>query len=535
MSCRSKKNLLINHILRIIAIDVLMFTSNFSFAQKLVQVTAESMKNIIRQEQPFIRYLGHVSILHQGTTIICDSAFLSKKTSIIEAYGHVVVTKEGTNIYGDYLYYDGNLSTGKMSGKEVKMVNKDANLVTDVINFNSKTNSAYFNTSGTLTNADNKLISQRGYYFSHEKKCYFAGSVKMNGKDGRLFTDSLAYDTKDEIAYFYGPTRIYKKDSSYVYCEKGWYNRKTDQSNLFNHAIVITGAHKLYGQDIFYDKLNGYSRIVGDVAIVDTTQKVTVYGGKANYWDKSKEAEVSENPLLIMVSGGDTLFLRSNKLLVNSFRDLTLPDSTYRVIKALGAVRFFKRDLQGQCDSLLYNTKDSTISMFVTPTLWNKDNQITANFIEAFTTADNKIKRINFKGVAFFIAQEDTINFNQIRGKTMVAYFNKESKLSRLDVNGNAETVRFFRDEGKIAAASKAESSDLTVLFKNNKISKISFNIKPVSAFYPIEKVDYPEITLQGFKWFDQVRPKSKYDIIPKGLDLVLTDSKPGFQKDIKK
>lgn len=526
--------LTINHISRFIFIALLFFASLPSFAQKeKVKVEAESMRNLTRDGQQVVRYLGNVNILHQGATMTCDSAYLTKKVNIVEAYGHVVVTKDDTKLFGDFLYYEGNSSTGRVTGKEVRMIQKDASLVTDVIYFNTKINSAYYLTTGILTNTDNRLKSKRGYYYSQTKKYYFADSVEMEGKEGRLYTDSLEYGSQDEITSFYGPTRIYNKEN-YVYCEKGWYNRKNDQSNFFNNAFIDNGAQKLYGQDIFYDKLNQYSRVIGKVAIVDTTRKVTIYGGRANYWGVKKAAEVLENPLMVMESEEDTLFLRSDKFLVNTISDSTLPDSSYRIIKALGVVKFFKKDLQGVCDSLLYNTKDSTVCFFVDPVIWNENNQISADFIKAYTTVGNNIRRMEFEGSAFIASQEDSINYNQIRGKMMIAHFT-DGKLSKLDVKGNGEAVYFLRDEGVIAAVNKSESTDLVVSLKNNKISRISFNIKPVSSFYPIEKVDYEEITLKGFRWLDESRPKDKFSIIPKGLDLVLTDAKSGFQRDLKK
>lgn len=524
----------INHILGFTVSALLLFTSHLSFAQKeKVQVSGKVMKNLIRDSLQVVRYIDNVKIFHQGTTMTCDSAYITKKKNIVEAYGHVVVVKEDAKLFGDFLYYDGNTSIGRVTGKEVKLTQKEAKLITDVIYFNTKLNSAYYLSSGTLTNVGDTLISKRGYYYSQNKKAYFAGLVELKNKDGRLYTDSLEYSSKDDIAYFYGPTRIYNK-ANYVYCEKGWYNRKTDQANFFNNAFIEKGAQKLYGQDIYYDKPAGYSRAVDKVAIVDTTRKATIYGGKANYWDSKKEAEVLENPLLVMVSGNDTLFLKANKFFVKTVIDSCLRDSTYRLIKALETVRFYKRDLQGLCDSLIYNTHDSSISLFNNPVLWNEKNQITADFMKAYTTSDNKIRKMDFDGNSFITSQEEKISFNQIKGKNMVAHFT-DGQLTKLDVKGNGQAVYFLRDDGKIAAVNKAESSDLIVRFKESKISRISFKVKPISTFYPIEKVDYEEITLQGFRWLDESRPKNKFSIIPKGLDLILTDAKPGFQRDIKK
>jgi len=525
---------LFNHMLRFAFTALLLFYCAFLNAQseKEIHVTAESMKSLIRDGQQVFRYLKNVNILHQGAIMTCDSAYLNKKKGIIEAFNNVIVTKEDTKLYGDYLIYDEKVSSGKLTGKVVKLVQKDASLVTDILYFNTKLNSAYYLTSGTLTNADNKLVSQRGYYYSKNKKYNFAGYVELVGKDGLMFTDSLEYSTLDEVAYFFGPTRIYNKEN-YIYCEKGWYNRKENKSNFFTNAFVVNGSKRLYGQDIFYDKLNGYARVNDKVAIVDTTNKLTVYGGKANYWDSNKHAIIDDNPLMVMVSGNDTLFLRSDKFLVNTIPDSTLKDSTYRIVKALGKVAFFKKDLQGRCDSLIYNTKDSTFSLFVEPILWSDNNQITADFIKGYSGKENKIRRMDFDGNAFSVQQEDSINFNQIRGKSMIASF-VDGQLARLDAKGNGQAVYYFRDEGVLSAVNKSESSDLSVIFKNSKPSRISFKVKPVSVFYPIKKVDYEEITLKGFRWLDDKRPKSKFEIIPKGLDLVLTDAKPGFQRDVK-
>lgn len=512
---------------------LVLINCTFAFAQsdKNVKVTGDVLKNLVKDGQQVFRYLNNVNILHEGAIMTCDSAYVYKKTNTVEAYGHVIVTKDDSRLYGDYLHYDGNTSAGRVEGKEVKLIQKDANLVTDIIYFNTKNNSAYYLTKGILTNPDNRMISQRGYYFSKLKRYNFAGNVEMEGKDGRLFTDSLDYDTQAEIVNFFGPTRIYNKEN-YVYCEKGWYNRKNGQSNFFINAFIHQKANKIYGEDIYYDKAKGYAQIVNKVAIVDTTNKFTVFGGKAIYWDVEKKAIIEQKPMLMAVSEGDTLFLRSDKMLMNSYADNSLPDSVFRIVKALGKVAYYKKDLQGRCDSIVYNTRDSVASFFVEPVLWSENNQMTADSIKAYSSKDNKIRRMDFDGNAFSVAKEDSIHYNQIKGKSMVAFF-KNGQLNRLDVKGNGQAVYYLRDEGEIAAVNKAESTDLTAFFKNRKPSRILFKVKPISVFYPIEKVDYEEVTLKGFRWLDNIRPKSKFEIIPQGLDLTLTDAKPWFKRDI--
>jgi len=511
---------------RLIIIGALILAFNSSFAQKRkVTVTSDgSMKNLTRNGQQVIRYNDNVRISHEGAIMYCDSAYLLKKSDLIEAFSHVVIVKEETKLYGDYLFYDGNTSTGRITGKEVKMVQKDATLTTDIVHFNSKNNSAYYTTGGVLLNKDNNLRSKRGYYYSDKKKYFFSGNVELESKDGKVFTDSLVYGSETNIANFFGPTRIYNEDN-FVYCENGWYDRENDQSNFSKNAYIITKEQRIYGQDIFYDKKNKYSKIVGQVAIFDSTRNITIFGGKANYWDDKGEAEVTDNPMIVLADNNDTLFLKANILLLKTIKDNSMPDSLYRIMRALGAVKFYKSDVQGLCDTLIYNTKDSVISMISDPVLWNDKNQITANFIKAYLTTGNKIKQMEFEGNPMMASKEEKLWFNQIKGKSMIAKF-QNGKIHKLEVSGNGQTVYFVRDKEVVVTVNRVESSDLTVTFKDNNPSKILFKTKPVSTLYPIGKVDLEEVILKGFQWHEILRPKSKFDIIPEGVNVDIMNQK---------
>lgn len=513
-----------NRLNRYIICVLLICLSLSALAQKtqIKQRKADLMNGFknSRGEQ-VIRYTGNVEFDIDGTRLFADSADLNKVNNTLEARGDVIIQQEKTRLYGDFLFFDGKKSTGRLYGREVKMVDDKNVLITDLLNFNSKNKSAFYTTGGRITNEDNTLESIRGYYFSQKKKFYFAGNVDMNGKDGHIRTDSLEYSSDQELAYFYGPTRI-ANDDNFVYCEKGWYNRQLEQSNFTQNAYIINGSQMFYGQNIYYDKKNGYARAIGEVAVVDTVQKITIYGGKANIWDKKKEAEVTENPLLVMQSDGDSLFLRSDLMIIQNIPDSTLPDSSYRLMKAIGDVKFFRGDIQGISDSMYYNSKDSTMSMFSSPILWNENNQITATFIKAYTKK-NKINRMDFDGSALISSQEESDKFNQVKGKNMIAHFTN-GRLSKLDVKGNGQTVYYIRDEGELSAVNKAESSDLTVFIHDNKISKILFLKKPIATLYPVDKVEPEEVTLKGFKWLADKRPASRETIIPKGLKFIQTD-----------
>lgn len=506
----------------LVLITLILISCNLSWSQqrsKIILRGANSMKNLKENGQEIIRYIGNVRFEYDNTIITCDSAYSNQNDNWFNAYQNVVVSQDNSKLYGDVLYFDGKTSQGRLTGREVRLVDDEATLVTDVMYFNTKTSFAYYNSWGTITTKDSKLNSQRGYYDRRKSNLSFAGDVEMHNSDGDIFTDSLEYNTKIKLASFFGPTYIYNKQN-FVYCEKGWYNRSTEQSTFQTNAYIVNGAQKLFGDNIFYDKSNSFARAIGQVVVIDTSNNTYVYGDKANYWDVKKEAEVTDNPYVMMIEDSDTLFLRSDKLFLRTIKDsaINTPDSTYRLIKALGDVKFYRSDVQGVCDSMIFNTLDSTLTMHVEPVMWNEVHQMSANQIKMYSS-EKKIKQIDFDGAAFIASFEEKDRFSQMQGKKIFARFT-DGKLSKLNVIGNGQTVYYTRENDTITVVNRAECSTIAILIKNNKPSRISYREKVASNFYPVDKVDKEEVTLKGFRWLDGLRPQNKYSIIPNTLIL---------------
>jgi hypothetical protein len=46
-----------------------------------------------------------------------------------------------------------------------------------------------------------------------------------------MTADTMDYNTKTETAFFTGPSEM-NGDSIYLYCERGWYDTKNDVTNI---------------------------------------------------------------------------------------------------------------------------------------------------------------------------------------------------------------------------------------------------------------------------------------------------------------
>lgn len=507
-----------NFILRnLVVLPVLLGLLFSAHAQQKTRIRfegAKSMKNLNINGQKIIRYIGNVRFQHEKTRVVCDSAYHNPDDNWFDAFGDVTIQQGSTRITGQTLHFDGKTSIGKITGKEVRLIDDETTLTTQTLFFNSKTNLAYYTTPGTITSKQSRLTSQRGYFNRSANLLSFAGNVVMVDPEGTIYTDSLNYNTTSELANFFGPTYIFN-NNNFAYCEKGWYNKKIEQTNLQQNAYILSKENKIFGDNVYYDKKNKFARAIGNVVLIDTINKTYIYGQKVNFWQEQEQAEVTENPYLMLIDNNDSLFLKANYFKVITIKN-TSTDSTYRILKALGNVAFYRRDVQGFCDSMVYSTIDSSIDMYVNPILWNDVNQMTADHIKILSRG-NKINRMDFNGNAFITSYEEAKFYNQIKGKTINAFFTN-GKAERIEVNGNGQAVYFIRDGSKLTLANRSESAKISIFIKDNKVSRVTFREKPSSNLFPIEKVEMEDVMLKGFKWQEDKRPVGKYHIVPKGF-----------------
>ena len=79
---------------------------------------------------------------------------------------------------------------------------------------------------------------------------------------------------------------------------------------------------------------------------------------------------------------------------------------------------------------------------------------------------------------------------------------------------GNAESIYYAQDEGnKYIGVNKATSDIIDMYFEEKKPQKVVFRSNLQGTTYPMRQVNHDELRLRGFKWLDNLRPKSKYDL----------------------
>jgi len=458
------------------------------------------------------RALNNPVFEHEGAYLYCDSAWLYELTNTIDCYGHVRIKSSDTlNLYGDFLHYDGNTKIATVRDN-VRLVDKQTTLTTNFMVFDRNTGIANYTSGGKMVNGDNVLTSRRCFYYTNQKLMFFRDDVVLTNPDYKINCDTLKYHTVSRISYFLGPTIIKGKDN-YIYCEDGEYNRVTSKSRFSINALMVDGNRRLTGDSLYYDENRKYGKAVNHVVMTDTEQDVVVKGNFAEYWKAKGYTLITDEVVASLGDKKDTLFLHADtlKATFDTARNET------RELFAYHNTRFYRKDIQGICDSLHYSFGDSLISMYKVPVLWSGQNQLTADTIKILT-GKNSIKQIYMYSTAFIVSKDTTETFNQIRGKNMIGHF-RNNELTTIDVDGNAETVYYVREDDKaLIGVNKAMGSRMTLHVSDSKIERIVYFDKPTGNMFPDKDVPADQRLLKGFNWRLTSRPRHKDDIfrIPK-------------------
>ena len=453
------------------------------------------------------RLIGDVKFQHDDVLMYCDSAYQFTQANRFNAYGNVhIQVSDSLEIFGDKLYYSGNTRIAELHGN-VKMIDNQMTLTTQHLYYNLETNTANYIDGGKIVDAENTLTSIWGFYYADEKNFFFKDSVKLENPQYVMNSDTLRYNTYTEVAYFFGPTTIVS-DENTIFCKNGWYDTRNDIARFSKEAYYTNGEQYLSGDSLFYDRNRGYGKATNNVMLKDSVQNTFITGELAEHFEREHLSEVTRRAVLTVVSQNDSLFLHADTL-----RSIHDEENDRRILFAYHKAKFFRHDLQGLSDSIVYNFSDSTVYMYHNPVIWSENHQLTAQRMEIKTADENRMESIHLFDASFIVSMEDSSAFNQIKGRNIVGHF-RDNELWKIDVFGNGEALYYVRDEHEeIFGVNKSLSSDITVYLEENAVSRIVLHTNADANLFPPNELPHDERFLQNFRWITDKRPDKKEDI----------------------
>ena len=453
--------------------------------------------------------IGNVAFRHDSVYMYCDSACFYEKTNSLEAFDNVKMVQGDTLfLYGDYLFYDGNTQIAQVR-YNVRMENKNTTLLTDSLNYDRIYNLGYYFDGGTLMDEENVLTSEWGEYSPATKISVFNYDVKLVNPKFTLTSDTLRYSTATKIAYILGPSDIVS-DANHIYSELGFYNTQIGQAELLDRSVLTNEGKRLIGDSLFYDRVKGYGEAFDNVIMTDTVNKNMLTGDYCYYNELTKYAFATKKAVVVDYSQGDSLFMHADTLQMYTYYLNT--DSMFRETRAYHKVRMYRADVQGVCDSLVFSSKDSCLTMYYDPILWNNNQQLLGEKIMIYMN-DSTIDWAHIQNQALSVEQLDSTSYNQVTGKEMKAWF-QGGEMRKVDVIGSVRLVYYpMESDSTLIGMNVSETSLLNMFLENRKMKKMIMSPKSNGTLYPMLQRPPEKMKLDNFVWFDYIRPLDKEDI----------------------
>jgi hypothetical protein len=426
----------------------------------------------------------------------------------------------------------------------VTLKNDNFVLTSDTLGYNTNTRIAVITGPSEIDNGNNHITSTLGYYYTNEDQAQLMERSVLFNDNYRMVGDSLFYDRAGGYGEAFRNVIMDDfKDQCRLTGEYAYYNEVVDSAYATGKAIAI-------------DYSQGDSLFIHADTLALTTHLIPPPPEEQKEKEKKKPTphssrssseslhilpdslEIPEAPDSLGMS--DSLSLRSiheddylqhitdsivlpqdTTILASSTLSLsqdTIPpeptDSTYRIIKGYHKVRMYRSDIQAVCDSLVFNTLDSCITMYYDPIIWNGGQQVLGEKILIYLN-DSTIEWAHIQEQALVVEQLDSIHFNQISGREIKAYF-KDGEIDHTDVIGNVLVVYYYQEEGgkELVGLNTTEASNLTAYMVDRQMEKLLITKKSNGVFYPILQIPPDKMKLPTFGWFNKLRPLSPYDIL---------------------
>lgn len=490
--------------------------------------------------------VGHVRFRHDDVILTCDSALYYQQSNSFDAFGNVHMNQGDTlTLVSDVLFYDGTDQLAR-ARYNVILTHHKSRLYCDSLDYDRLYELGYFFNGGRLVDGDNTLESEWGQYSPPTREAVFNYNVDLKSPKTTLVSDTLHYNTGSGFARIVGPSNIDNGDN-HIYSENGTYDTRGERAYLLDRSIVSNKGVSIEGDSLYYQSDSTLSKAYGHVIYIDRDNRNELRGNYVLYSDSLGYAEAADSAVCIDYSQRDTFYVhadtfklftyylepdtlstvKSDSLVASKTDSLftakvdSLPldsiasapvDSVWREVRAYNHVRAYRIDLQAVCDSMVYISKDSCMTMYKDPILWQEGQQLLGEEIKAWLN-DSTIDSTHVIRQALSVERIDSMSYNQVTGALMRSFFVK-GQMDRTIVEGNVLVNYYpFDSDSLMIGMLHAEGTLLQLFMAKNKLDQIKFIGQVDGCLHPLALVQPNVRYLENFQWFDYVRPLDKDDI----------------------
>ncbi len=454
----------------------------------------------------FSKVDNQVFFTHEGINVWCDQAIFYEKDQFFKALGNVKM-KQGDSITltSKYAEYDGETQFA-FASNQVNLKTKTSRLTTDTLFFKRDVQQVFYRSGGTVRDSGTTITSKVGRYFLEQEKLSFLHDVLVNHPEYTINSSQLNYFTQSKHAYLYGPSTITGKETQ-IYCERGFYDTQRDEGYFVKNSTVNYKNRKLEGDSIYFNRSKNFASATNNIRVTDTINHSILTGHYAEVYREKDSVFITKRALGAIKQENDTLFVHSDTLMITG-------PTKQRLIRGFRDTRFYKKDMNGKCDSIVVNEQLGISKLLGKPVVFSGENQLTGDTIHLLNhPKTNKLDSLKVFYNAFMIQKDSLGGFNQVKGKEMFGLFEKD-ELKEINFIKNTETIFYSRDDKQqLIGINTVISSSIKIEFEDQEIAKIYYYKNPKQILYREEDLPKNARKLKGFNWRGNERLESKNDL----------------------
>ena len=323
----------------IIALALLSGISFFLYAradeeEKYVRlVKAQSVNIITDADGKAFRKAVDATFLHNGTLLICDTAYWRVDENIINAKGNVRLSQEGTELTSEKLDYYVNDNLAQFRGGVVQLRDKENNILrTHFLDYNTADSVAVFSKGASMKDKDGQIIeSMDGTYSSKAKLFTFEKDVNMFTDSVFIKTQALDYHTDSQKAVF--RTYIdFWKDDNMLSASSGWYERNDEIFFFTGDVHGTTDKQETWCDSLYFYRIPNNVLMKGSIQLQDSLHNTTAVSRYLFYEDSLSTVTLRKEAAVAIVtedelSQKDTLYFGADTLVYYTLRHCDIPKS----------------------------------------------------------------------------------------------------------------------------------------------------------------------------------------------------------------
>ncbi len=469
-------------------------------------ITADSA--VLYRDKNLAVVWSNARLVSKDKTITAHKMEYDANTTIAKAFKDVVLTDPSSRITADYMDYNRTTEIATGIGK-VEVKTPTQQISSEKMIYERLTGNIIVNDTYKTIGSDGTLVEGRNVVYNvKSKSANFGSEVFITNKDYTIYSRKMTTNDITGITTFRDYSKITRRNdpSQYIITSDGDFNKKTGEAWLRNNSKVYYQNKTLTAKNLYFNDKTGFGKGEGDVYLDDPLEKRFLKGDYGEAFKYLDSAFVTKNAYAVKAFDKDSLYISADTLLAVKRHDV---DST-SLVKAFHKARFYKSNANGKADSLVYNQTKGLMQFYKDPILWSGDNQVTGNFIEAYTNAKTeKIDSMKVFNNAFVIAKVDSLaenEFHQIKGKYLTVLF-QDDKIDFINVEENAVALTYMDDTDQKTKEKERYGINISycgiieVDVVGKDVELVACRIKSDGKMYPLSKFPEEMRYLPDFKW----------------------------------